>query len=73
LDLNGDLPALTFGGLKARGNPGGATGLYQAVEAALQLRGDAGQNQVAGASTALIQALGGPASTAVTHILEKIS
>jgi acetyl-CoA C-acetyltransferase len=73
LSLTGELPISTFGGLKARGNPGGATGLYQAVEAALQLRGQAGQNQVAEAQVALIQALGGPASTAATHVLEAVS
>jgi len=73
LALTGELPVLTFGGLKARGYPGGAAGLYQAVEAVLQLRGTAGANQVQGASTALIQALGGPASTAATHVLEKLA
>jgi acetyl-CoA C-acetyltransferase len=68
--LTGQLPCATMGGLKARGNPGGATGVYQAVEAVAQLRGQAGANQVAGAHIALIQCLGGPASIAVTHILE---
>jgi acetyl-CoA C-acetyltransferase len=72
LGLTGRIPCATFGGLKARGNPGGATGVYQAVEATLQLRGQAGDNQVAGARYALIQCLGGPASIAVTHILEKM-
>jgi acetyl-CoA C-acetyltransferase len=70
ISLNGSIPVATFGGLKARGNPGGATGIYQAVEACLQLRGQAGENQVPGAQKALIQCLGGPASTAVTHVLE---
>lgn len=70
LGLQGSLPISTLGGLKARGNPGGATGLYQAVEAVLQLRGQAGNNQVPGARRALIQCLGGPASVAVTHVLE---
>ncbi|NWF71355.1 MAG: thiolase domain-containing protein [Chloroflexi bacterium] len=69
LALKGTLPIATFGGLKARGNPAGATGVYQAVEACLQLRGQAGANQVANARVALIQNLGGLASTAVTHIL----
>jgi acetyl-CoA C-acetyltransferase len=72
LNLSGKLPISTFGGLKARGNPGGATGIYQTVEAVLQLRGTAGENQVVGAKVALIQALGGPASTAATHVLEAI-
>lgn len=43
--LDGGIPISTFGGLKARGNPGGATGVYQVVEVALQLRGEAGDNQ----------------------------
>jgi acetyl-CoA C-acetyltransferase len=70
ISLSGSLPLSTFGGLKARGNPVGASGVYQAVEACLQLRGKAGANQVQGAKTALIQNLGGLGSTAVTHILQ---
>ncbi|MEJ2706302.1 MAG: beta-ketoacyl synthase N-terminal-like domain-containing protein [Anaerolineales bacterium] len=69
IGLHGSLPISTFGGLKARGNPGGATGVYQVAEAALQLRGQAGENQVPGARLALVQCLGGPASTAAAHIL----
>ncbi len=68
--LTGQVPCATLGGLKARGNPGGATGIYQAVEAVAQLRGQAGGNQIPGARYALIQCLGGPASIAATHILE---
>ena len=69
IGLHGRLPISTFGGLKARGNPLGATGLYQAVEATLQLRGDAGANQVEGAKIGLIQCLGGMAATAAAHVL----
>jgi acetyl-CoA C-acetyltransferase len=72
ISLTGKLPISTFGGLKARGHPGGATGVYQAVEAVLQLRGLAGKNQVSGAKRAMIQCLGGPAATAVTHVLERV-
>lgn len=72
LSLGGELPITTMGGLKARGNPGGASGVYQVVEAVTQLRGQAGDNQVVGARKGLVQALGGPASTAVTHVLEVI-
>jgi acetyl-CoA C-acetyltransferase len=72
LSREGELPIATFGGLKARGNPGGATGVYQAVEATLQLRGQAGANQVPGARRALIQCLAGPASSAVSHVLEAV-
>ncbi len=70
IGLSGSIPVSTFGGLKARGNPIGATGVYQAVEACLQLRGQAGANQVANAKTALIQNLGGLGSTAIAHILQ---
>jgi len=72
LARDGELPIATLGGLKGRGNPGGATGIYQAVEATLQLRGQAGANQVPNARRALIQSLAGPASSAVTHVLEAL-
>jgi acetyl-CoA C-acetyltransferase len=68
LSPRGKLPLLTMGGNKARGFPLGTAGLYQAVEAVRQLRGQAGENQVPGARTAILQALGGPAATAITHI-----
>jgi len=71
--LQGKLPICTMGGLKARGNTGGSAGVYQAVEAVLQLRGQAGQNQVKNAQRALVQSLGGPAATAATHVLEKVN
>jgi len=67
----GCMPISTMGGLKARGNPGGATGVYQAVEAVLQLRGEAGKCQLEGARRAIIQALSGPGSAAITHVLER--
>ncbi len=70
IGLNGSIPISTFGGLKARGNVGGATGVYQAVEAILQLRGQAGGNQVEAAKIGMIQNLGGLGGTAVTHILQ---
>ncbi len=70
IGLDGTLPISTFGGLKSRGNPVGATGIYQAVEAVLQLRGQAGANQVANARTAMIQSVGGLASSVVTHLLQ---
>jgi acetyl-CoA C-acetyltransferase len=72
IGLRGRIPCATMGGMKARGFPGGAAGVYQAVEAVLQLRGQAGANQIPNANTALIQSLGGPASTAVCHILQTI-
>jgi acetyl-CoA C-acetyltransferase len=73
IGLEGRIPSATMGGLKARGFPGGATGVYQAVEAAAQLRSEAGANQVAGAKHGLIQSMGGPGSTVVSHILQNLS
>ncbi len=49
ISLHGRIPICTMGGLKARGHPVGATGLYQVVEVVQQLRGEAGANQVDGA------------------------
>ena len=72
IGLKGTIPCATMGGMKARGFPGGAAGVYQAVEATIQLRGRAEANQVPNAKTALIQSLGGPASTAVSHILQRL-
>ena len=72
IGLKGRIPCATMGGMKARGFPGGAAGVYQAIEAVTQLRGKAGANQVQNAKNTLIQSLGGPASTTVTHILQKM-
>ncbi len=69
---DGRLPISTFGGLKARGNPLGATGVYQAAEVALQLRGEAGDNQVPGVRLGLALNLGGLGATAVAHVLERV-
>ena len=77
MGLNGDilptgrLPIATMGGLKARGHPVGATGLYQLAEATLQLRGDAGEAQIEDVKVAMTQNIGGSGATVVTHILEK--
>ncbi len=72
IGLKGRIPCATMGGMKARGFAGGAAGVYQAVDAVTQLRGKAEANQVPNAKTALIQSLGGPASTAVSHILQRV-
>ncbi|MHB8933768.1 MAG: thiolase C-terminal domain-containing protein, partial [Bellilinea sp.] len=71
LGLTSRLPVLTMGGSKGRGNPLGAAGVYQVVEAAQQLRGEAGANQVLDARIALTLSLGGPASSAYAHVLQR--
>ncbi len=67
---DGRLPISTFGGLKARGHPIGASGVYQTVEAFLQLTGRADDNAISRAPrVGLIQSIGGTASSVVTHVL----
>ncbi len=68
---DGELPVNTFGGLKARGNPVGATGVYQVAEVALQLLGEADRCQVEDAETGLAENLGGVASTCSITILRR--
>ncbi len=70
--LNGTIPISTMGGLKARGHPVGASGVYQVVELVQQLRGEAGANQV-DAHLGMAQSIGGSGATAVTHILKSPS
>jgi len=66
----GRIPICTMGGLKARGHPVGATGVYQAVEVVQQLRGQAGANQIPNARLGMAQNIGGSGATVVTHIFE---
>jgi acetyl-CoA C-acetyltransferase len=67
---DGDLPVNTSGGLKSKGHPVGATGVAQVMEIVKQLRGEAGERQVAGARRGLTQNMGGSGGSAVVHILE---
>lgn len=67
--LNAEISVNASGGLKAKGNPVGAVGVAQAVEAVLQLRGEAGDRQVTGAETALLHNIGGTGSTCIVHLL----
>jgi acetyl-CoA C-acetyltransferase len=69
ISLDGKLPVATMGGLKARGHPVGATGMYQLTEVIQQLRGTAGNNQVPDAQIGMAQNIGGSGSNIVTHIL----
>lgn len=71
IGLQGRLPISTMGGLKARGHPVGATGVYQLAELYLQLTGQAGPNQIPNARTAMAQNIGGTGATVLTHILRR--
>jgi acetyl-CoA acetyltransferase len=66
--LGGRLPVNPDGGLKAKGHPIGATGVSQAYEVFLQLRGQAGARQVGGAERALTHNVGGSGATAAVHL-----
>ncbi|MBI5053581.1 MAG: thiolase domain-containing protein [Chloroflexi bacterium] len=67
----GRIPVATRGGLKARGHPVGATGVYQLVEVIQQLRGQGGDTQVPGAKIGMAQNIGGSGATVITHILQR--
>jgi acetyl-CoA C-acetyltransferase len=66
----GRVPICTRGGLKARGHPVGATGMYQIVEVVQQLRGECDKTQVDGARIGMAQNIGGSGATILTHILK---
>lgn len=69
---DGRLPVSTRGGLKARGHPVGATGLYQIVEVVQQLRGEADGNQLKKADIGMAQNIGGSGSNILTHIFRAV-
>jgi acetyl-CoA C-acetyltransferase len=68
----GEIPTNNFGGLKARGNPVGATGLYQIAETVLQLRGKAGANQIPESKIGMAQSMAGVGSTCAVAILRRV-
>jgi acetyl-CoA C-acetyltransferase len=70
IQISGRIPICTRGGLKARGHPVGATGMYQIVEVIQQLRGECGATQVTGARLGMAQNIGGSGATILTHILK---
>jgi acetyl-CoA C-acetyltransferase len=69
--IGGKIPVNSSGGLKGKGHPVGATGVAQAVELTMQLRGEAGKRQVSGAELGLAHNVGGSGGTAVIHILRR--
>ena len=71
IKVGGQIPVATRGGLKARGHPVGATGMYQLVEVIQQLREQAIGTQVPNAEFGMAQNIGGSGSNIVTHILKR--
>ena len=72
-EIGGRLPVNTSGGLLAKGHPVGATGVAQIYEIWLQLRGEAGDRQVAGAKVGMTENGGGmvrgEAAATTVHLL----
>lgn len=69
----GDKPEVNFsGGLKARGHPVGATGVYQAVEAVMQLRGDFPGYKASNPETAMIHNIGGISTIAAVAVFKRV-
>ena len=69
----GDKPEINFsGGLKARGHPVGATGVYQLVEATMQLRGDFPGYRASSPETALTHNIGGISTIAAVSVLKRV-
>ncbi|HSJ56035.1 MAG TPA: hypothetical protein VLC95_02580 [Anaerolineae bacterium] len=68
----GERPVNTSGGLKSKGHPVGASGAGQVIEIWKQLRGVAGDRQVAGdPRIGLAHNVGGTGQTCVVHIFER--
>ncbi len=68
----GDKPEVNFsGGLKARGHPVGATGVYQIVEATMQLRGDFPGYRASDPEIAVTHNIGGVGTFTTVTVLKR--
>jgi acetyl-CoA C-acetyltransferase len=70
--LTGPKPVNASGGLKSKGHPVGATGVAQICDVVAQIRGEAGELQLARHSLGLAQNLGGSGATAVVTVLRAV-
>ncbi|KPK03370.1 MAG: acetyl-CoA acetyltransferase, partial [Gemmatimonas sp. SG8_28] len=69
--IGGSVPVNVDGGLKAKGHPIGATGVSMTYEIVKQLRGDAGERQVPGASVGLTHNVGGIGQYCFVQVLTR--
>ncbi len=69
IKLNGRLPVNPSGGLKAKGDPYGAVGIGQVVDAYKQLMEKAGEGQIKNARYALLHNMAGTGASSIVHIL----
>jgi acetyl-CoA acetyltransferase len=67
--IGGQVPISPSGGLASRGHPPHVTPLYNVYEAVQQLRGEAGDRQIAGASIGAVTAELGDYNATMMHIL----
>lgn len=65
--IGGELPLNLYGGLKARGHPVGATGVYQIGELVSSLRGDGRVD----AEIGLAENIGGSGATVSVCVLKR--
>lgn len=69
IELGGALPVNTHGGLLSHCHPGNPGSMFALTETVTQLRGTAGERQVAGAQVAMVHAQGGIMSSHTSLIL----
>lgn len=69
---DGKLPVNPSGGLKSKGHPIGATGVSMHALSAMQLMGEAGDMQIAGAKLGGIFNMGGAAVANYVSVLERV-
>ena len=67
--IGGRVPMNTHGGLLSHSHPGNPGSMFALTESVIQLRGDAGERQVAGAEVGLVHAQGGILSSHCSVIL----
>ena len=70
--LNSDISVNTSGGLKARGDPFGATGIAQIIEIIQQMRREANKRQVDDIKYGLTQNVMGTGASVLVHILSNM-
>ncbi len=71
-DIGGKVAVNPSGGLKARGHPVGATGIYQIAEIWMQLTNSAGKMQVPNAEVGVAQSIGGVGTTVTVVVLKRV-
>ncbi|MHA1243475.1 MAG: thiolase domain-containing protein [Candidatus Heimdallarchaeota archaeon] len=69
--LNSTISVNPSGGLKSKGHPVGATGIYQVIEAFHQLRNEAGKRQVTKNNIGVTQNIGGSGATSVINVYRR--